>query len=169
MPVVLPVYALKQLRVRKEQAMGHAFLLPNTIHNLQWNHPGRHAVWRANDTLRFRLEAEAMSSFHVCRLWRHVTSFPSLAHSRLGNANNFETHQACQHFCSAAGKLDQLVMPALRLLLACAAGEMIYRSRADEEPMDCSKEHCPSGFVCVSDMTNPERSVCCGTLNMGGP
>ncbi|CAD5222287.1 unnamed protein product [Bursaphelenchus xylophilus] len=69
-----------------------------------------------------------------------------------GNENNFEAMQSCLSFCAAA---------------ACSAGEIIYKDKAEDPPLDCSRAPCPSGFVCVADLTNPEKSVCCGTLNMG--
>lgn len=39
--------------------------------------------------------------------------------------------------------------------------------RAEDDPFDCSNTTCPKDFICVVDITNLEKSVCCGTLNMG--
>ena len=69
-----------------------------------------------------------------------------------GNANNFHSYQSCTHFCMSA---------------ACAAGEVVYQSTKNESAFDCTKKACPLGFVCVADIINPEKSVCCGSLNMG--
>uniref|UniRef100_A0A914D6Y1 Uncharacterized protein n=1 Tax=Acrobeloides nanus TaxID=290746 RepID=A0A914D6Y1_9BILA len=69
-----------------------------------------------------------------------------------GNSNNFHSLQGCQNFCSAAG---------------CADGEMVYRVGQETEPFDCSKHSCPHGFMCVADVSNLQKSVCCGSLNLG--
>lgn len=69
-----------------------------------------------------------------------------------GNTNSFLNAQLCMNFCSAA---------------ACAPGEIIYKPRAEDEPFDCSNEACPHGFICVVDLTNLARSICCGSINLG--
>ncbi|KAI6201287.1 Arginine kinase [Aphelenchoides besseyi] len=105
---------------------------------------------------------------HCCPSRWHICSLPVKDNNDPGNepsiryAFDVEKRQ-CKPFISSSTSSCE----ANCFANSQENGEIVFRKRPTDDPFDCTNTSCPPGFICVVDLTNLDRNICCGNVNMG--